>query len=120
MRKSGKILAGCAGLRAAVLGAFLLAGSGCFRPETATAEIRVPALRSEIGAVMIGQALSTFPKESLKSHSADWRTHTLRVTYDSTKIELRNIQHRLADAGFAADDLPPNEDARRKLPPDCQ
>lgn len=109
-----------AGFRAVALGTVLLALGGCFRPETVTAEIRVPALRSEIGATILGQALASFPAESVRSHSADWRTGTLRVTFDSTKIELRNIQHRLSDAGFAADDVPPNEEARQKLPPDCR
>lgn len=119
MRRIDRSGAGRAGWRAA-LAATLLAAGGCFRPETVTAEIRVPALRSEIGAVLVGQALAVFPKESLRSHSADWRTGTVRVTFDSTKIEIRNIQHRLADAGFAADDMPPNEEARQKLPPDCR
>lgn len=102
------------------MGAVLLALCGCFRPETVTTEIRMPALRTELGAVIVGQVLATFPKDSLKSHSADWKTGVVRVTYDSTKIEIRNIQHRLSDAGFDADDVPANEDARQKLPPDCR
>jgi hypothetical protein len=103
-----------------MLAAVLTLASGCFRPETLTAEIRVPALRSETAAALVYEAFSAFPAEDVKVLSVDRQAGTVRVSYDSTRVALRNLQHRLAAAGFDADDIPANPDARQRLPEDCR
>lgn len=42
------------------------------------------------------------------------------VPYDSLKLSLKNIEFTIADIGFAANDVPANEEARAALPEACR
>ncbi|MBA4388601.1 MAG: hypothetical protein C0404_11510 [Verrucomicrobia bacterium] len=42
------------------------------------------------------------------------------IKYDSLSIAHKNMEHAIADAGFAANSIPANKDARDKLPPECK
>ena len=42
------------------------------------------------------------------------------VQYDSLRTANKNIEHDIAALGFSANDIPPNADARARLPPDCR
>jgi copper chaperone CopZ len=45
---------------------------------------------------------------------------TLSVTYDSKKLNVKNIEYALVREGFDVNDNKGNEQARQKLPADCR
>jgi copper chaperone CopZ len=53
---------------------------------------------------------------------ADWNTETkqILVTYDSSKISLDQIQHRIADAGYDNEKYKSDEKVYHSLPECCQ
>lgn len=120
-RKAGRATdrAGAWG-RVLLLGICLTSGSGCFRQTKMTATIRIPALRSETGAALVLQALAEGMGDEVSVLSVDTTAGKIQVSYDSLRIALRNLQHRIAEAGFDVDDLPANPEARSKLPVDCR
>ena len=42
------------------------------------------------------------------------------VTYDNVRLGRRNSEVAVRHAGFAVNDLPADEEARAKLPPECR
>ena len=49
----------------------------------------------------------------------DLAERKLAVTYDSLILSRKNIEFAVADAGFAANQVPANVEAMKKLPPEC-
>ena len=45
---------------------------------------------------------------------------TVTVTYDSMATAKKNIEFAVAEAGFAANQIPVNADAQSKLPSECK
>jgi copper chaperone CopZ len=105
---------------AAVAAAVAFAAAGCYRPVIREIQVRVPHMRSEEGARIALGTLGGFDTNMILKVEADFGSQTIRVRYNSERIAIRNIQHAIASAGFDADDIPGNAEARAKLPADCQ
>lgn len=45
---------------------------------------------------------------------------TVEVTFESLKIGIKNVQITIASAGFDADEVKADEEARKALPEECR
>lgn len=108
------------GLRMAIGAGLLLSGMSCYRQEHVSREIRVPGLQCAQCSNIVFGALSAAPKEELLHYEVDPVRHLVRVTFDSTQTEIRNLEHVIAETGFQADDIPAYPDAVEKLPEPCR
>ena len=50
----------------------------------------------------------------------DLKERSITVEFDSMKVALKNLEHIVAGAGFAANDIPADTNAVAKLPPECR
>lgn len=104
-------------LGALVVGAVLLAG-GCYRVEEETVTIAVPQMKSwDCGKLLLDQLT---PVKGIQSAQPDIDRQQLLVTYDSTLIAVKNIEHLIAGAGFDANGVPASPEARAALPEGCR
>ncbi len=92
--------------------------SACFRQDIRTVEVNVPRLSRPECARIIQDALGSV--DGVVSVVPDLENHTVAVTYDSTKLAIKNIEFVIAGVGFDAGDTPAKPDAREKLPPPCR
>ncbi len=77
--------------------------------------IDVPGMSTEEDAAMVMHAMKTIPGVDTNSVRLDFTRHTVTVQYESLVASLKNIEMAIADAGFAANDVPPNADAAARL-----
>jgi len=105
---------------ARVFALFLFFGPlcGCGRVERETVEIAVPEMTSPAAAQMVLQQLSGVL--GIQDVTPDLTRGTVTVSFESTQIALKNIEHLIADSGFNAGTIPGNPSARKSLPPDLQ
>lgn len=96
-----------------VLGACLV--GGCRRKDVRVIMIDVPGMENEAHAAMIMQAMKTIPGVDTNSVSVDFSRRTVTVRYESLVASLKNIEMAIADAGFAANDVPANREAAARL-----
>ena len=47
-------------------------------------------------------------------------TRTVRVRYDSLKLSVKNLEFAIAKVGFAANEIPADPGAVKKLPAECR
>jgi copper chaperone CopZ len=102
-------------------GVFLLLGilvSGCFRQDVRTLEVRVPNMNSPECFKIIQSALNRV--EGIVSIEPDIPHHKVTVTYNSTKVAVKNIEYVIVGLGFDANDNPGKPEARQSLPADCR
>lgn len=108
-------------IRALALCVVVLAGlSGCRRVDARTMKIDVPAMRSVECAHIVGQAVSALKGVHPELTVIDLNDRTVTVTYDSIRIALKNIEFAIADAGFQANDVPPDKERQKSLPEECR
>jgi len=93
-------------------------GVGCFRQVIRDVMVEVPNLGSPECFRIIQEALR--PLDGVQSATADFASSTVTVRYNSEKLAIRNIEFVIAGAGFAANDLPPSEQAKANLPAECR
>lgn len=91
---------------------------GCFRQDIRTLEVRVPAMSSPECFKIIQSALNRV--EGIISIEPDIPNRKLTVTYNSTKVAIKNIEYVIVGLGFDANDNPGKADARQNLPADCR
>jgi copper chaperone CopZ len=91
--------------------------TSCRVKDIRTIEISVPDMKNAACAEIVRKAVLTTP--NVRSGEIDMQRRTVTVTYDSIQLSLKNIEFSIADAGFAADMVPANDEARKKLPPEC-
>ncbi|OGV40678.1 MAG: hypothetical protein A2X46_02395 [Lentisphaerae bacterium GWF2_57_35] len=92
---------------------------GCFRKEACTLIVKVPQMNSpECGRIIL-TALQG-PIDGILSATPDYANHTVAVTYESTKLAVKNIEFVIAGAGFDANDTPAKPEARKALPAGCR
>lgn len=106
------------------LAALLVLGAGCFRNTVSTIELDIPALKSDVCAQAVRAGI-----EKLGLHPDDGAVYEVRfdlearkawVVYDNVRLGRRNVEVAVRHAGFAVNDLPADEEARAKLPPECR
>ena len=109
-------MAGAVGL----LVGLLALGGGCFRNTVSEIELKIPALRSEACVQTVREALSRLGEGAVIDIRADLPARTAWVKYDNVRLGRRNVEVAVRHAGFAVNDLPADEEARAKLPPECR
>lgn len=114
-------------LRALVVACVVLAGSSCRRHDYQVRIFYIPALKNEQCARVITEALGQQTRlpnmeDSINGDSIkfDFEKRTLTVEYDSMKTEKKNLEHAIALAGFAVNEIPADTNAVAKLPPECR
>ena len=103
---------------AGAIAAAVLLGAGCFRNDLRVVEVRVPQMATPECSKVILDALGRI--EFVVSATPDVASRTVTVSYDSTKLALKNIEIVIANAGFDANEIPASPQARQNLPPECQ
>ena len=58
--------------------------------------------------------------EGIRSAEPDIENRTISVTYDSTKLSIKNIEFLIAGVGFDANDEPGKPEAKAALPVGCR
>src|SRR5215212_2874438 len=84
----------------------------------AKAIIKTPTLQCEACKDRVERRL--FKEDGIASVKADYRRHTVTVTYYKDRTNIENIKASLANAGYDADDVTAEEEAYKKLPKTCQ
>ncbi len=99
--------------------AFLLAAtSACYRPVASTATISVPQIRSDDCGRLAAESLRSM--QGVTGVNIVPQRSVLEVTYDNTKLGLKNLERAIALAGFDANDTPASPEARQRLPEGCR
>jgi hypothetical protein len=98
----------------------LLATSACFRNDIRTVQFDVPQLKSDACTRFILEAINSNKIEGVKSIVPDIAGRKLAVTYDSTRLGIKNIEFLIASAGFDANTTVAPPEIKAKLPPECQ
>ena len=91
---------------------------GCFRQDVRTLEIRITNMGSQECFKIIQSALNRV--EGIISVEPDLPNRKVTVTYNSTKVAVKNIEYVITGLGFEANDNPGKADARERLPADCR
>lgn len=94
--------------------------TGCFRQEIIAVDIQVPQMRSEDCQRLVMRALGTLDQEGIVQAEFNYQEGIVHVAYDSTRLQLKNIEYALRSAGFNANDAVATEESRRNLPPGCR
>lgn len=81
------------------------------------AVIQTPTLQCEACKNRVEQRL--FKEDGITSVKADYRKHTVSVTYYKDRTNIENIKASLANLGYDADDVTADE-AFKLLPKTCQ
>lgn len=103
--------------------ALLAAGVGlcsCRQQDLRTFKIRVPEMHNAACAEVVGRALARVNGVQQESIRIDVGDRSVTLTYDSMVLSLKNIEYAIAQAGFTANDIPADAEARAALPPECR
>ncbi len=82
------------------------------------AVIKTPGLRAERCKTSVENFL--VHEYGVSSVKADYRKHTVTVTWYTNRTNIENIKTALANMGYDADDVTAEPDAYKKLPPECK
>lgn len=96
----------------------------CRQYDYRVAKIYVSGLKNKACAEIVHKAVLTELGKSGALHEdegidIDLADRTVTVTYNSLKLALKNIEFAIANAGFQANEIPPNPEAVKALPPEC-
>lgn len=94
--------------------------AGCRKSDIRTFEIKVPEMKNEMCVTIISSNLVKQAGVNPKKTRFSVEKRTVTVTYDSMMTAKKNIEFAVAEAGFAANQIPVNADAQSKLPPECK
>ncbi|MCE9615007.1 MAG: heavy-metal-associated domain-containing protein [Lentisphaerae bacterium] len=94
--------------------------AGCRQVDIRTAVLYVPAMTNQACVNVVLKALNTEQGISSPQVTVRQDSCTLEVRYDSLRHSLKNLEFTVADAGFAANDIPANVAAQQALPPECR
>jgi periplasmic mercuric ion binding protein len=97
---------------------FFALTAGAQTKPTAKAIIKVPALTCEPCKDRIEQYL--FKAYGIAAVKADFKKHTVAVTWITDRTNLEEIKTAIANAGFDADDVTAEEAAAKRIPPCCK
>lgn len=91
---------------------------GCFRQDIRTLVVKVPQMKSADCSKIIQGALSHI--EGIISAEPDLQQRTMSVTYNSTKLSIKNVEFLIAGVGFDSNDEQGKPDAKAALPAGCR
>lgn len=97
--------------------------SACFRPDRRSITVSVPQMKSQDCA---NRVVASFKQgvagavEGVYSVTPNLQTHTVVVEFDPQKLGFKNVEVTISSAGFDANDVLANPEAKAKLPPECQ
>ncbi len=106
--------------KAGMLVVLAVLGGGCFRNTISEIELTIPALQSESCVQAVKDAVGRLGDGAVLEVRADVPARTVWVKYDNVRLGRRNVEVAVRHAGFAVNDLPADEEARAKLPPECR
>ena len=101
----------------------------CRRWDRRDAIVYIPELKNEACAQVIRKALVKLSNQpnmggpdclDPESMEFDFEDRVLKLEYNSMKLAVKNIEHAIAKAGFAANDIPADPGAANSLPPECK
>ena len=106
--------------KATLLVCFIVLISSAFaqKKPVEKAIIQTPGLQCEACKNRVEQHL--FKEDGISSVKADYRKHTVAVTYYTDRTNIENIKTSIANTGYDADDVIADEDAYKRLPKTCQ
>ncbi len=94
--------------------------TACFRQEVVTRTLNVPQMGHPECVERVIQILTLPDPEAIIEIAPDLEQRTVSVTYVSTRMALKNIEHLLADAGFDVNEVIGNRAMRATLPESCR
>lgn len=92
---------------------------GCRVRDVRTFEIHCPGMVNQACVDVISRALAPLFADP-NAVQVDLQRRMVTVTYDSLTMSRKNIEFFIADAGFAANDIPADQDAAATLPEACR
>jgi copper chaperone CopZ len=92
----------------------------CRRQDIRTVVIAVPGMKNEKCAALITEALQRTQAVAPDRIKVDLEKRTVTASYDSLQRNVKNLEYCIADAGFAANEIPANAEAVKALPPECR
>jgi copper chaperone CopZ len=92
----------------------------CRRHDYRTVKIDVPDMKNKACEEVVRRAIAGVPALQAEKTEIDPVGRTVTVSYDSIVLSLKNVEFAIADAGFAADDVPANAEAAKALPAECK
>ena len=98
----------------------LLAAVSCRRHDIRTVLIRVPQMKNEVCVEEVRRPLARVDGVRKAETAFDLERRHVTVTYDSLKLSMKNIEFAVAEAGFAANEVPADDKARAALPEACR
>lgn len=93
---------------------------GCRRRDMRAAAIKTPGMVNAACAERIVEAVRRAPGVEAASVTADLDNRVVNVRYDGLILARKNIEFFIAEAGFQANELPPDAGAAAQLPPECR
>jgi copper chaperone CopZ len=91
----------------------------CRRQDTRIVKVSVPGMKTEKCAEIVKKAVTALPGVYAERTEIDLKGRTVTVSYESLVTARKNIEFAIADAGFAANDVPAAPEAAKALPPEC-
>jgi copper chaperone CopZ len=91
---------------------------GCYRQDIRILVVNVPQMKSAECSKIIQGALSRI--DGIVSVEPDIEKRTISITYNSTKLAIKNIEFLIAGVGFDANDEQGKPDAKASLPAGCR
>lgn len=82
------------------------------------AVIQTPGVRAEACKTQIDNFLKH--EYGVSSVKADYKRHTVTVTWYTDRTNIENIKTAIANMGYDADDVTAEPDAYKRLPPPCR
>jgi periplasmic mercuric ion binding protein len=80
--------------------------------------IKTPGITCEICKDRVERYL--FRSDGISSVKADYKKHTVSVTWITDRTNIETIKALISNAGYDADDVTADEDAYKKLPLGCK
>jgi periplasmic mercuric ion binding protein len=101
-----------------LVAAMACAAVSCRRDDIRTRTISIPQMKNERCVQLVTNALNQceglFPDKTVVGAGS------VTVTYDSMRTAMKNLEHAIAKAGFDANDIPADPQARAALPGACK
>ncbi len=101
-----------------LLATILVIGSSCRQMDIRTVTIEVPQLRGQECEQILHRVLSSM--NGVRGDTLVFETGSVTVTYDSMRLALKNLEYAISAAGFQANEIPADAEARGQLPERCR
>lgn len=92
--------------------------SSAQRKAIQKAVIQTPGVQAEVCKTGIENFLKH--EYGISTVKADYRRHTVTVTWYTDRTNIENIKTALANMGYDADDVTANPDSFKRLPASCR